>query len=104
MFLLFSSQELAQEACDRLFNNIRNWLKDCYPARIHPLGLISVDSEGNLRPGAAITTQWASPQECNEGWYLVKPEQKDLGAVPLEIALEGVGGEEIAEIGFPENS
>lgn len=104
MFLVFETKESAQVASNLIVENIRNWLKEFYPGRVHPFGLISVDLEGNLRPGVTVTTQWGEPKHCNEGWFLVRPEQQDLGTVPLEIALAEVGGQEMEAIGFPENS
>lgn len=98
MFLIFETQELAQIACDRVFDNIRNWLMENYPIRVRPEGLISLNFDGTPNLRAIPTTAWAEPLECEEGWSIPKPEQKDVGQVPIAVVLEGVGGEELSEI------
>lgn len=98
MFLIFENEELAQAACDRIFNNIRNWLMVNLPIRVRPEGLTSLNFDGTPNLKAAPTTKWAEPLKCEEGWAIPKPEQKDVGQVPIAIVLEGVGGEEVETI------
>ncbi len=98
MFLVFSTQELAQSACDRIFNNIRSWLKEYYPVRVHPKGLVALNFDGTPNMKGAVTTKWADPKEYQEGWAIPKPEQMNVGLVPIAIVLEGVDGDEVAEV------
>lgn len=98
MFLIFPTKELAQQACDRIFSNIRNWLKEYYPIRVHPLGLIALSIDGTPSLKAEITTKWADPQQYKEGWGIPKPEQKDLGLIPVIIALQGIEGLELPTV------
>lgn len=98
MFLIFSSQQEAQVACDRIYENIKDFLLIHFPERVSPEGLISINIDGSLDLDATITTEWDSPHKCLEGWAIAKPTQEQLGRVPLAIALAGVEGVELAEI------
>lgn len=98
MYLLFETQELAQIACDRIFDNIKNWLMQYYPIRVRPEGLISLNFDGTPNLKATPTIKWADPIQCEEGWYISKPEQKDVGQIPIAVTLEGVGGIEAIEV------
>lgn len=98
MFLFFSSKQECQTACNRIFDNINNWLKVNYSIRVSPRGLISLNADGTPNLKATPTVKWADPTECQEGFYIPKPEQEDVGQVPIAVVLEGVGGTELAEV------
>ena len=94
MFLIFPTQEEAQAANDLIVANITNVMRVNFPARLQFGRLVSVDIEGNLRLNATPTTNWDIPRQYQEGWAIAKPEQKDMGEIPIALALEGVGGVE----------
>lgn len=98
MFLIFPSEQESQLANQQIIINIQNYLTEYLPDRVHQDGLISIDLEGHPVWDATITTDWGIPQEYQEGWAIAKPEQKDVGRVPIAVVLEGVGGTELAEV------
>lgn len=98
MFLIFSTQQEAELANQQIIDNIRHYLAQYLPDRVHPDGLVAIDLEGHPMTNAAITTDWGIPQEYQEGWAIAKPEQKDVGRVPIASVLAGVGGTELAAV------
>lgn len=97
IYLRFLDEQSALIAEQKIIQNIRNFIEQRIPERATSDGLLSTDVKGNVNSGVVVTNKWATPEfnfELN-AWIIPKPTQQEVGRVPIESVLNGVGGEEI---------
>lgn len=94
MYLVFPTLEQAQAAQAQIDSNIVAVIAANEPEVVSDTGIIGRNAAtGKLDYNATRTTTWCEPNECVEGWYLVKPVINHPYFVGVDV-LVGVDGYE----------
>ena len=106
-YLVFETELEALEAEAKIVQNIREFLTLANSERLTVDGLLlGRDFHTQEITEQGITTRWAVPVECEEGWAFPKPTSSQVSPIPSNVVLSGVGGIESEYINpinhFPE--
>ena len=89
-YFVFDTEEAAIEAEAAIVANVRRFLEANFPERVStdPIGLRGYSAAtGELRTDGGLTTRWAVPIQCVQGWVIPVPPD-----IPPMTSLQMIDG------------